>query len=73
MKIFQFLDRYPETNTIIVNGGDPLMMDPKYYWEIINYLDENDILYKFETGFRQNHSTDTNFTYLDDKVLQGFD
>lgn len=41
--IFRFLERYPETNTIIVNGGDPLMMDPSYYWKIIQYLDNNDL------------------------------
>lgn len=41
--IFRFLKRYPETNTIIVNGGDPLMMDPEYYWKIIEYLDENEL------------------------------
>ena len=40
--IFQFLKRFPETNTIIVNGGDPLMMEPDYYWKIINHLDEID-------------------------------
>jgi len=38
--IYRFLDRYPETNTIIVNGGDPLMMNPDYYWKIIEYLDK---------------------------------
>jgi len=38
--IFKFLKRYPETQTIIVNGGDPLMMSPEYYWEIIEHLDE---------------------------------
>lgn len=37
--IYRFIDRFPETNTIIVNGGDPLMMDPEYYWDIINFLD----------------------------------
>ena len=37
--VYRFLERYPETNTIIVNGGDPLMMDPSYYWELINHLD----------------------------------
>lgn len=37
--IFDFLKRYPETKTIIVNGGDPLMMDPDYYWKIIEHLD----------------------------------
>lgn len=38
--IFRFLERFPETHTIIVNGGDPLMMDPDYYWKIIDHLDE---------------------------------
>lgn len=38
--IWRFLERYPETNTIIVNGGDPLMMDPEYYWKIIYHLDK---------------------------------
>jgi radical SAM protein with 4Fe4S-binding SPASM domain len=38
--IYQFLKRFPETNTIIVNGGDPLMMDPQYYWDLIKHLDE---------------------------------
>jgi len=42
-KIKQFLKRYPRTNTIIVNGGDPLMMDPSYYWEIIDYLESNNL------------------------------
>lgn len=39
--IFQFLEQYPETATIIVNGGDPLMMKPEYYWSIIEYLDQH--------------------------------
>ena len=39
-KIEQFLDRFPDTQTIIVNGGDPLMMDPQYYWEIIKMLED---------------------------------
>lgn len=41
--VFEFLDRYPDTNTIIVNGGDPLMMKPDYYWQIIEYLDSHDM------------------------------
>lgn len=41
--IFKFLERFPETNTIIVNGGDPLMMSPDYYWKIIAYLDAHDL------------------------------
>jgi radical SAM protein with 4Fe4S-binding SPASM domain len=38
--IRRFLVRYPETQTIIVNGGDPLMMPVQYYWDIIAVLDE---------------------------------
>lgn len=37
--VYDFLERFPETNTIIVNGGDPLMMSPQYYWDIIAHLD----------------------------------
>lgn len=39
-KISAFLDRFPETNTIIVNGGDPLMMSPSYYFEIIQEIEK---------------------------------
>jgi MoaA/NifB/PqqE/SkfB family radical SAM enzyme len=39
-KIEKFLDRYPDTQTIIVNGGDPLMMQPSYYWSIIKMLED---------------------------------
>ena len=39
--IYRFLKRYPDTNTIIINGGDPLMVDPKYYWDLIAHLDEH--------------------------------
>ncbi|MBL7557229.1 MAG: radical SAM protein [Bdellovibrionaceae bacterium] len=41
--IFSFLKRFPNTSTIIVNGGDPLMMKPDYYWEIIRYLEERNM------------------------------
>lgn len=41
--IYKFLERYPETNTIIVNGGDPLMLDPEYYYKIIDHLDQNNL------------------------------
>lgn len=40
-KIFQFLSRFPDTKTIIVNGGDPLMMNPSYYWDLVSFLDDN--------------------------------
>jgi radical SAM protein with 4Fe4S-binding SPASM domain len=41
--IFDFLKRFPNTNTIIVNGGDPLMMRPEYYFKILDYLDEHNL------------------------------
>ena len=39
--VFDFLDRFPNTNTIIVNGGDPLMMKPEYYFKILDYIEHN--------------------------------
>ena len=42
--IFKFLTRFPHTRTIIVNGGDPLVIDPSYYWKIIEYLDKHELL-----------------------------
>lgn len=38
--ISKFLDRFPETRTIIVNGGDPLMMPPEYYWQILGEIEK---------------------------------
>lgn len=42
-KVFTFLEKYPNTNTIIVNGGDPLMVPIQYYWDLIEYLDKHDL------------------------------
>lgn len=39
----RYLVRFPDTPTIIVNGGDPLMTKPEYYWELIKFLDENNM------------------------------
>jgi radical SAM protein with 4Fe4S-binding SPASM domain len=41
--IYAFLQRFPGTQTIIVNGGDPLMVKPQYYWEIIKYIEDHDL------------------------------
>ena len=41
-RIRRFVQRFPDTNTIIVNGGDPLMMSPDYYWKMIEILDEEE-------------------------------
>lgn len=39
--VFDFLKRFPNTKTIIVNGGDPLMVEPDYYWKLIEHLDKH--------------------------------
>ena len=31
------------------------------------------ILYKYQSGFRKNHATDTSLSYLTDDILTGFD
>ena len=36
------------------------------------YLSAHNILHKYQSGFRTNHSTDTCLSYLNDKILQGF-
>ena len=37
------------------------------------FLTNNKILYKFQSGFRRNHSTNECLSYLNDKILKGFD
>ena len=41
--VFDFLKRFPNTNTIIVNGGDPLMVKPEYYFQILDYIEEHNL------------------------------
>ena len=38
----------------------------------INLL-KNNILYNYQSGFRKNHSTDLCLSFLNDKILKGFD
>ena len=38
-----------------------------------NFLLENNVLYKLQSGFRSNHSTDFCLSLLNDKILKGFD
>lgn len=38
-QIEEFVKRFPDTSTIIINGGDPLMMPPEYYYGIIDILE----------------------------------
>ena len=38
-----------------------------------DYLNENNILYKYQSGFRAKHSPDTCLSLLNDKILTGID
>ena len=37
------------------------------------YLDSNNVLYRYQSGFRPYHSTDTCLSYLSDKIIKGFE
>lgn len=37
--IERFLQKFPNTNTIIVNGGEPLLMPVSYYWDIVKLIE----------------------------------
>ena len=39
----------------------------------MEYLTDKIILYKHQSGFRKNHSTDTSLSYLTNRILTGFD
>ena len=41
--------------------------------ETIEFLDKHNALYKFQSGFRKNYSTDFCLSYLTDKISKGFD
>ena len=39
----------------------------------MNILPDNNFLYKYQSGLRKFHSTDTCLSYLHDKIIKGFD
>ena len=41
--------------------------------QTMEYLTDNNILYKYQSGFRKNHSIDTSLSYLTNKIMTGFD
>ena len=41
--------------------------------QTMNFLSDNNTLYKYQSGFRKFHSTDTCLLYLHDKITKGFD
>ena len=43
------------------------------YAQVDNFLLQNNILYNYQLGFSRNHSTDFCLSFLNDKILNGFD
>ena len=41
--------------------------------QMIDYLAQYHILYKYQSGFRTKHSTNLCLSYFNDKILEGFD
>ena len=41
--------------------------------QIMNYLTENNFLYRYQSGFQKNHLTDTSLSYLTDAIMIGID
>ena len=41
--------------------------------QTMNFLSDNNALYKYQSAFRKFHSTDTCLPYLHDKITKGFD
>ena len=41
--------------------------------QMIDYLAQYSILYKYQSGFKTIYSTDLCLSYLNDKILKGFD
>ena len=43
------------------------------YNQVDNFLLQNNILYNYQSGFKKNNSTDLCLSFLDGKILKGFD
>lgn len=50
--VYRYLKRFPLTPGIVINGGDPLMMPPDYYRQLLAHLDEHD--YPTHVSFTSN-------------------
>ena len=50
------------------------ILDQSYFYQLSLKLHaHNNILYKYQSGFCKNHSTDTSLSYLTNKILTDFD
>ena len=63
-KKYRPLSLFPQLSKII---------EKVIHGQVQKYLDEKKILYRYQSGFRAHHSTDTCLSYLSDKILQGFE
>ena len=43
------------------------------YDQVDNLLLQNNIVYNYQSGLRKNHSTDLRLSFLNNKILKGFD
>ena len=41
--------------------------------QTMNFLSDSNVLYKYQSGFKKLHSTDTCLSYLHDKITKSFD
>ena len=49
------------------------VIEKRIHEQTSTFLSKNEILYNYQSGFRKNHSTDYFLTFLDEKILKGFD
>ena len=49
------------------------MFEKVIHDQTMKHLTDKNILYKYQSGFRKNHSTDTSLSYLTNRILTGFD
>ena len=49
------------------------IMEKIVYEQVANYLEENRLIYEFQSGFRESHSTDTCLLYLNDLIKREVD
>ena len=51
----------------------PKIIEKKIMIKLRDFLSKNDVLFKYKSGYRTNHSTDFAFSFLSDKISRGFD
>ncbi len=80
-KIAKLIPLFKKGSTLETQNYRPVSLLPlfsKIYEKVINdqthmFLEERDMLYCHQSGFRKFHSTDTCLSYLNDLILKGND